>query len=752
MAAARRAADARVRPDRDHGQLDVLPPRPGRPGRATGRTCRSAPRCPRPTCASWTAGCGRCRLGGTGELYIGGDQPRPRLPRPARPDRATLRRRPGPGPAPGQRLYRTGDLVRQRADGNLEFLSPGRHPDQDPRLPGGTDGDRVDARPAPGRRRVGGHAPTSRRPVTGGWWPTSCPRHGAGAAASPSCAGSSNASLPAYMVPVRVRRARRAAAERQRQGRPRTGCPRPTAAGRSSAEEYVAPQTPVRAASWPTSWPPSSGSARSASTTTSSRSAATRSWPSRSSPGRRRRAAAVAVRPVRPSDGRRRWPRWPPPGRPSTPSRATSPARCRWPPTQRWFCAAGIEEPHHWNTSVLLELGARRRPELLRDAVEHLLAPPRRPAPAVPAGRRAVPGADRAARRRDAVRGARPVRARRGRTGPPAAELAGADAARSRPRRRAAAAGRAVPARRPAARPAGHRRAPAGGGRRVDAADPGGPGDRGGAASAGEEVAFLPKTTSWQSWGRRLAAYARDGAGRGAARVLDGAGHRAAGGCRSTAGRRSDTEASARTVAGRWAARRPTSCCALPADALDAGVEELLLAALGRTLAPGPVRRGTWWTSSGTIGSTLFEDVDLTRTVGWFSRAHPLALTAEPGRLAGGDAADGQGGAALRFPPAVSAGGCCARAAIRCRPRRAQVALQLPRAGGPAGVGRVHRAGRNGRRRREPTLAAAVPDRGPGRGRTMVSCGLRWRQYRRLHRRPDHRRAGRRGTSTSYGR
>ena len=44
----------------------------------------------------------------------------PRLPRPARPDRRAVRRR--PVRPPGARLYRTGDLARWRPDGALEFL------------------------------------------------------------------------------------------------------------------------------------------------------------------------------------------------------------------------------------------------------------------------------------------------------------------------------------------------------------------------------------------------------------------------------------------------------------------------------------------------------------------------------------------------------------------------------------------------------------------------------------------------------
>ena len=91
--------------------------------------------------ASSTTGCGRCPPGRPGELYVGGAGAGPRLPRPARPDRRTLRRRPRPARRPALPHRRPGPPAARR---HLRVPRPRRPPAQDPRPPG---------RAAGGRRR-----------------------------------------------------------------------------------------------------------------------------------------------------------------------------------------------------------------------------------------------------------------------------------------------------------------------------------------------------------------------------------------------------------------------------------------------------------------------------------------------------------------------------------------------------------------------------------------------------------------------
>jgi non-ribosomal peptide synthase protein (TIGR01720 family) len=155
--------------------------------------------------------------------------------------------------------------------------------------------------------------------------------------------------------------------------------------------------------------------------------------------------------------------------------------------------------------------------------------------------------------------------------------------------------------------------------------------------SAGEELRTLPKTTSWQSWCRRLKTFASSDTVQAEREYWTRVVSAAAGALPYD--RQADpeyaTEATTRTVTVSLDRRGTDTLLGsaaggtAPAGAGD-GVEKVLLAALGRTLR-------TW---SGAVRhvvdlerhdrAPLFEDVDLTRTVGWFSRTHPIALICEP--------------------------------------------------------------------------------------------------------------------------
>jgi len=151
--------------------------------------------------------------------------------------------------------------------------------------------------------------------------------------------------------------------------------------------------------------------------------------------------------------------------------------------------------------------------------------------------------------------------------------------------------------------------------------------------AAGEPVRLPAKTTSWQSWARRLVAYAAtpsvqsqhgywsEMARAPAARLpLDADAEPAA-----------NTVASARTVTATLDAAATGELLRSTPAALTCSVDELLLSALASTLSG--------WTGAPRHRAAverhdrpqIFDDVDLTRTVGWLKTTHPITLTAEPG-------------------------------------------------------------------------------------------------------------------------
>ncbi|MFJ7903270.1 non-ribosomal peptide synthase/polyketide synthase [Streptomyces sp. NPDC096198] len=157
-------------------------------------------------------------------------------------------------------------------------------------------------------------------------------------------------------------------------------------------------------------------------------------------------------------------------------------------------------------------------------------------------------------------------------------------------------------------------------------------------AAAGEPVRLPDRTTSFQEWARRLDAHTRDG-GFAAQRdhwetvsrhcavplPVDRDGTNTAADLTSVTVRldRPRTDALLRTVPGVYRTR----------------IDDVLLTALGRVL--------TAWTGRGTVAvaleghgreDQLFDDIDLSRTVGWFTSLYPVAL----------DLPDGDWGAALK--------------------------------------------------------------------------------------------------------
>jgi non-ribosomal peptide synthase protein (TIGR01720 family) len=169
--------------------------------------------------------------------------------------------------------------------------------------------------------------------------------------------------------------------------------------------------------------------------------------------------------------------------------------------------------------------------------------------------------------------------------------------------------------------------------------------------TGGEELRFLPKTTSWLSWGRRLSTYGASDEVQSQrtywTELVNVPAGRLPDDLPVEAGQ--DTEASTRTVAATLDAGQTT-------ELLKAGdtVQDLLLTALARTL-------GEWTGAARHLvdlerhdRQPIFDDVDLTRTIGWFSHTHPVALPG--GSAAAPQETLRQVGESLRAVPSAGTG------------------------------------------------------------------------------------------------
>ncbi len=144
---------------------------------------------------------------------------------------------------------------------------------------------------------------------------------------------------------------------------------------------------------------------------------------------------------------------------------------------------------------------------------------------------------------------------------------------------------------------------------------------------AGEEIALAPVPASWREWSQRCAGLASHPA------VLDSRDHWFETAQRSTL-----------SVAGPDPSERPgadevvrlsTALSAAETGEIDDArrrlrlpVEEILLAALARAVAATAGEGAVAVDLAGRGRSVLKPDVDLQRTVGWFSTIHPVVLTA----------------------------------------------------------------------------------------------------------------------------
>jgi amino acid adenylation domain-containing protein/non-ribosomal peptide synthase protein (TIGR01720 family) len=144
--------------------------------------------------------------------------------------------------------------------------------------------------------------------------------------------------------------------------------------------------------------------------------------------------------------------------------------------------------------------------------------------------------------------------------------------------------------------------------------------------ASGEQITLPPKTTSWQSWTRKLTARAA------APAVQDQRAYwtAAVGPAAATPIPAEDTVAGATTVDVRLDAARTADLLKAAPAVLSCGTEELLLTALARALTAvgGASRHVIDYRRHDRVA--IFEEADLTRTVGPFTRVHPLALASDP--------------------------------------------------------------------------------------------------------------------------
>ena len=384
-----------------------------------------------------------------------------------------------------------------------------------------------------------------------------------------------------------------------------------------------------------------SGSSGSASTTTSSSSAATRSWPSRSSRAPARRGCAHPAAALRAPDRRRagRVGR----ARPRDPGRAGAgdrrgaadpdPALVLRPRTGRSRTTS--TRPWCWSPASELD------PAPLAAALARPCSPTTTPCACASAG---------AEEWRQDGRAPDGGRSRSsGSTSPrwPTAEReaaargrGGAGPGRSRPRPRARCCGPPVRPRRRSGAPAPARRPPPGRRRRLLAGAAGGPEHRAAASSrrAGQSPC-RPRPPRSRQWAERLAGHARAGALEAELAYWLRRPPRPRRRCRSTTPPRGDDgEASGRTVSVALGAEETGACCRRSRRLYRTQINDVLLAALAARLRRLDRRDGaavsTW---RGTAARSSFDDVDLSRTVGWFTTLFPVRLE-RAGRRRSGEA------------------------------------------------------------------------------------------------------------------
>jgi non-ribosomal peptide synthase protein (TIGR01720 family) len=148
---------------------------------------------------------------------------------------------------------------------------------------------------------------------------------------------------------------------------------------------------------------------------------------------------------------------------------------------------------------------------------------------------------------------------------------------------------------------------------------------------AGEEVCLLPKTTSFAHWARRLAEHSDAPDLRGElAHWLDDA-RRAVRPLPVDHPGGSDTVGAARTASASLTAEETRRLLTEVPAAYHAEINDILLTALARAVAHWTGERVFVLDLEGHGREDVFDDIDVSRTVGWFTSVFPVLLDLGPG-------------------------------------------------------------------------------------------------------------------------
>jgi amino acid adenylation domain-containing protein/non-ribosomal peptide synthase protein (TIGR01720 family) len=146
-----------------------------------------------------------------------------------------------------------------------------------------------------------------------------------------------------------------------------------------------------------------------------------------------------------------------------------------------------------------------------------------------------------------------------------------------------------------------------------------------GQLSTGKEADLGPRSTSFAQWARRLGEFTAAGG------FDDEAGHWRTATANAAPVVDPGTVGDVRTVQERLSAEDTEALLRRVPGVYRARIDEILLAALGRALTAWTGRERTLIDLEGHGREDLFEGVDLSRTVGWFTAAHPVALAVAAG-------------------------------------------------------------------------------------------------------------------------
>jgi non-ribosomal peptide synthase protein (TIGR01720 family) len=151
----------------------------------------------------------------------------------------------------------------------------------------------------------------------------------------------------------------------------------------------------------------------------------------------------------------------------------------------------------------------------------------------------------------------------------------------------------------------------------------------------GEPARFPAKTTSFRQWAERLAEHARTPAAETEMEHWLAAGHAPAAPIPVDLPGGENTEAHARVAAVALTEEETHALVHEVPAAYRTQTGDVLLAALARTLGAWTGERAVRVELEGHGREPLFEDVDLSRTVGWFTSVFPVALDAGDGASPG---------------------------------------------------------------------------------------------------------------------